>query len=336
MKLENFWYIACKSKELDNNKPLSRKILNTEMVLFRGEKGKAVALADYCLHRKAQLSLGKVIGGQLQCPYHGWVYGSDGRVTHIPSEGPKVQKGVRCAKQYAIKEQDDYIYVCLQPNLELKLVPFKIPNYKEKYYSSIRLTNRFKNNVTNCVENFVDIPHTTFVHPYIFRNANNKRLEAKVHRCAGSVRVSYKNEQSNFGIFKFFLTGSLEHTDEFFMPNVTKVSYLFGGKKHFNITSQSIPITNEETLVYTDLTYNYGIWNYIAKPIIRRQAQAIIDQDIDILGNQMETIKKYGDEFQNSQCDIIHTYIESIRNEIMQGKDPRELPDKEVKVEFWI
>ena len=37
-------------------------------------------------------------------------------------------------------------------------------------------------------------------------------------------------------------------------------------------------VTDEETLVYTDLTYDYGIWNWLSGPIVRLQAQTIIDQ----------------------------------------------------------
>ena len=34
--------------------------------------------------RKVPLSEGRVEGGGLQCGYHGWVFGSDGRLTYIP------------------------------------------------------------------------------------------------------------------------------------------------------------------------------------------------------------------------------------------------------------
>lgn len=36
------------------------------------------------MHRKVPLSEGRIEGGGLQCGYHGWIFGSDGRPTHIP------------------------------------------------------------------------------------------------------------------------------------------------------------------------------------------------------------------------------------------------------------
>ena len=120
------------------------------------------------------------------------------------------------------------------------------------------------------------------------------------------------------------------------MPNITTVNYWFGNKKHFIITSQSIPQKNNQTLVYTDLTYNYGIWTYLSRFIVRKYAQKIIDQDIIILRDQMIGIEKFGTQFSYSPSDIIHTYIESIQNEIAEGRDPLLLPKKLTRIKFWI
>ena len=165
------------------------------------------------------------------------------------------------------------------------------------------------------------------------------KLSASVRRKDGCVIVDYRNERVNLGIFSRFLNPGgreITHTDSFRMPNVTSVDYVFGKNRRFIITSQSVPVTEEETLVYTDLTYNYGVWNSIARPIIRWQAQTIINQDIEILRNQMDAIRNHGDRFSNTEADLIHVLIESIRNELSNGSDPRSLPEKCHRIEFWV
>jgi phenylpropionate dioxygenase-like ring-hydroxylating dioxygenase large terminal subunit len=344
MDFKDFWYIAAESKELKPNRVLSRRILDEWVAIFRDENGKAVALQDRCLHRCARLSNGDVASGRLQCAYHGWTYDGRGSVVFVPSEGPGGPKSRSLrARSFQVREQDDYVYVRLVDGMNeteaAGIEPFKVPFYKTDGWAAIRLRNRFQNNVTNCAENFVDIPHTVFVHPKIFRVSRQEKFTAHVKRSGGSVIVNYYNERANLGIFSWFLNpGGREiiHTDSFHMPNVTSVDYIFGKNRRFIITSQSIPVTDEETLVYTDLTYNYGAWNAIARPIIRRQAQTIINQDIAILADQMETIKKYGARFCNSEADIIHTLIESIRNELGKGSDPRLLPEREHDIVFWV
>jgi phenylpropionate dioxygenase-like ring-hydroxylating dioxygenase large terminal subunit len=344
MDFKDFWYIAAESGELKANRVLGRRILDEWIALFRDANGKAVALEDRCLHRCARLSRGRVTVGRLQCAYHGWTYDGRGAVVYVPSEGPDGPKSTYCrARSFQVREQDDYVYVRLMdrtPGTEAAGVePFKIPFYKTNGWAAIRLRNRFQNNVTNCAENFVDIPHTVFVHPKIFRVSRQEKFTARVKRAGGSVIVSYHNERANLGIFSWFLNPGgreITHTDSFHMPNVTSVDYIFGENRRFIITSQSIPATEEETLVYTDLTYNYGVWNAIARPVIRRQAQMIINQDVAILADQMETIKKYGARFCNTEADVIHTLIESIRKELSKGSDPRLLPEREHEIVFWV
>ena len=342
MNLKDFWYIAAKSRDLKVGKPEATQILGEWIALFRDENGKAIAVQDRCIHRCAQLSRGTVNGGRLQCPYHGWTYDGEGKVVNVPSEGPDARsssKTSRKAKRYETLEQDDYVYVCLAELRDHSILPFQIPQYKRPGWGSIRLINRFENNVTNCAENFVDIPHTVSVHPGIFRKTKNEHFSAKVSRKDGSVHVTYRNEKANLGYFSWFLkpTGAeITHTDIFHMPNVTTVRYEAGPHRIFNITSQSVPVTDEETLVFTDLTYDYGIWTKLAGPIVRNQAQKIIDQDIEILANQMKTIRKYGSKFMNTEADVIHVMIESIRGELEAGRDPRLLPDKNHDIEFWV
>ncbi|HEX4924616.1 MAG TPA: aromatic ring-hydroxylating dioxygenase subunit alpha [Bdellovibrionales bacterium] len=340
MDFKDFWYVVAESKKLKPGVVLGRKVLGEWLAVFRDEHGKPVALQDRCLHRSAQISKGRLKDGKLTCPYHGWTYNGEGQVVAIPSEGPEGHlKLRRCAKRFAILEKDDYVYVRLTDTPSEELLPFDIPHYKEKGWKTIRLTYHFKNNVTNCVENFVDVPHTVFVHPTIFRNSKYQKFGATVKRENGAVQVEYKHESGNLGIFSKFLNPSgreIVHRDNFYMPNVTCVEYIFGPSRHFFITSQSVPETDDQTLVYTDLTYNYGIWNFLSGPIVRKQARIIIEQDVEILNNQMETLKRYGDKFNNSSADVIHVLIESIRNEIEKGGDPRKLPPKTAEIEFWV
>ena len=356
MNLKDFWYIVAESKDLRRDKVIAARVFDEWLAVFRDENGQPVALEDRCLHRCAQLSKGSVKQGNLQCAYHGWMYNGEGSVIHIPSEGDG-KPAARHARTFQVCESDNYIYARFAPSNNRStassnhptnsnhgsdkddIKPFRIPFYGAKGWASIRLKNLFPSNVINCAENFVDIPHTAFVHPKIFRRSRNEKLTATVQRKNGSVVVHYRGERANFGIFSWFLNRQgkeIQHTDSFFMPNVTCVDYLFGENRRFIITSQSIPLHEGETLVYTDLTYNYGMWNRLARPIIGWQAQTIIDQDIEILGNQMKTINKFKTKFSNTEADVIHVFIESIQDALTSGEDPNLLPEKSHEIEFWV
>ncbi len=337
---KHFWYIACESKDLDTSVPLSAQILGEWLACFRGRDGKPVALRDCCLHRAGRLSRGSVRAGILSCPYHGWCYNEHGEVISIPSEGGEEaarRRGLAMAP-FETCEQDGYIYVRLEKG-ERDEQPFGMSHFGETPWRNIRLRNSFRNNVTNCVENFIDIPHTAYVHQGVFRSERSEPIQASIVRESGRVMVSYRNETDNLGSFSWFLNPSgreIEHTDTFYMPNITQVTYTIGPRVTYVITSQSIPVDDDTTTVYTDITYRLGMWTRLAAPIVRRQAQKVIDQDIEELDCQMEVIEKYGARFLDSPSDLIHTYVAQIRDAIDQGKDPLELPDRSSEVSFWI
>src|SRR5438105_127104 len=81
----NAWYVACTPAEIDD-KPLGRMICGARMVLYRGPQGEAAALDDFCPHRGAPLSLGRVVEGKLVCGYHGLNMGTDGKAVSMPGQ----------------------------------------------------------------------------------------------------------------------------------------------------------------------------------------------------------------------------------------------------------
>ncbi len=338
MRLQDFWYVVAESDELAREGVLARQVLDEWLVLFRGPEGRPVCLRDRCMHRAARLSRGTCSKGQLRCDYHGWTYAADGSVVAVPSEGERFKAlENRKAVVYDCVEQDGYVYVRLGDDCGVE--PFSMRHHGEAGWHTVRVQNRFANNVTNCVENFIDIPHTVFVHPGIFRKQRQQALDATIRREGLAVHVDYRGETDNLGWFRRFLNPdghAIEHTDSFHAPNVTHVVYRFGPRRTFLITSQSVPVSDMETLVYTDLTYDYGLWNRLAAPIVRYQGQKVIEQDVEALSLQGEVIEKYGDRFANTPADTIHVFVESIRNALADGRDPRDLPEKSVEVSFWV
>lgn len=335
MHFEDYWYVLAESKELKANRVLQRRVLDQTLVCFRDQDGGPVALRDRCLHRNAPLSAGRVRDGLLSCPYHGWTYDGRGRVVLIPSTG---RSSDLCSPPYQTMERDGYVYVRLNRNVPAGIAPFPMPHYGEGGWKNLRLQNRFASDVSNCVENFIDIPHTAFVHRAIFRSSSGERLTATVSRSNAEVHVTYRNERANLGTYRWFLNpagNEIRHTDSFYVPNVTSVVYEIGAKA-FIITSQAVPVAAQETLVYTDLTYRFGIFNALAAPFVRHHGQRIIDQDIEILRQQMEAIRRYGKEFHDTPADAIHGFVDSIRDAIAHREDPRALPTLAREIEFHV
>jgi len=104
---KNAWYVACMPDEIDE-KPLGRRICNETIVFFRGPEGRVAAVEDFCPHRGAPLSLGRVIEGELVCGYHGLHMGCDGHPISMPGQKVRSFPPVRA---YPVVERHGFVWV---------------------------------------------------------------------------------------------------------------------------------------------------------------------------------------------------------------------------------
>lgn len=81
------WWAVAHEQGVPVDRPISRRIGDQAVALFRDAEGIIRALEDRCAHRRAPLSLGhRTEDGLIQCPYHGWRYdGASGKCQAIPN-----------------------------------------------------------------------------------------------------------------------------------------------------------------------------------------------------------------------------------------------------------
>ena len=358
--LKDFWYVACLADELKPGKLVSRTVFGTPLVLFRGSNGQPAALLDRCLHRNARLSAGDCFDGKVGCPYHGWVYDAEGRCVEIPSLGPK-QEGraldadlklrpgdVGRVPSFPTREQDGLVFVFMGPDVtKARRDPFRVPKWGEPGWVVYFMVTRFPNGVTNLVENFMDVPHTVFVHRGWFRNRKVRQVPATVERRNGEVLVTYQQEHDELTGAGFLMnpTGEpMKHTDHFFMPNVTRVDYLWGERSGYVISSQVTPVGALDSLVFTSISYRLPFdlpKNLVArglKRFMKWYTTQVIGQDVDIMRVQNEGFSraKRGLEFVSTEADLLHADIEEVRGWLREGGAGTGPADASRTISFWI
>jgi phenylpropionate dioxygenase-like ring-hydroxylating dioxygenase large terminal subunit len=79
------WYLFCHSWQLQRG-PFSKSFLGRRLVAYRTSGGRVVVMDARCSHLGTDLGAGTVVGDGIRCPFHDWVYGPDGRCTHIPAQ----------------------------------------------------------------------------------------------------------------------------------------------------------------------------------------------------------------------------------------------------------
>lgn len=78
------WYVFARSEAV-RGKPFFRNMLGRQLVAYRTAGGRVSVLDGHCAHLGANLGRGCVVGDRLQCPFHHWEYGPDGRCVRIPA-----------------------------------------------------------------------------------------------------------------------------------------------------------------------------------------------------------------------------------------------------------
>jgi phenylpropionate dioxygenase-like ring-hydroxylating dioxygenase large terminal subunit len=341
--LHENWYVAALSRQVTDRKPFASVVLEEPLVLFRGADGRAAALRDRCLHRNAALSGGDVFGGCIGCPYHGWTYDSTGACVSVPSEGPRAAPHAgRRLERFPTLEQDGLVWVYMgEPEGIGERVPFAFPHVGEAGWSTYVMLTAFDGDVTDLVENFMDVPHTAFVHRGWFRRTTiPKRAEATVERTGNAVHVEYFQPDDSIGFSKWLLNPDgrpMTHTDRFFMPNVTRVDYLWGERRGFVITSQITPVGPERALVYTAITFRFGVFNPVARLLLPAYTRIVIDQDVAIMANQTANLRRYGGRrFNGTEADVIHRAIEALRGHARDGEPGPAPAPFATRISFWM
>ena len=337
--LKNYWYVAAQSHEIKIDQPFKSVILELPIVLWRGASGAATALLDRCNHRNAPLSEGKINNNCLVCPYHGWAYNTAGSCVTIPSEGPHTERiPTKKVESFPVKEMYGLVWVWMGRDVEPDGEPFKMPYYSNGWINYYMVTD-FKNGVTDLVENFMDVPHTIYVHKGWFRDRKQMSIKAEVERTENSVLVTYDQPADSIGFFSKLINPKglpLKHTDNFYMPNVTRVDYLYGSEeKAFIITSTCTPIKAFETRVYTLISYRLGWMNFFARWFMPWYTKKVIMQDVWIMDHQGHNLQAFNEiNYQSSQVDYMHLYIESLRDAAM--KEERVPAPIKKQIEFWV
>jgi len=334
MGLKDYWYIAAESREL-KQKPVSAAPFGERMVLFRTGDGQVTALEDRCSHRNMALSLGTVSSGCVTCPYHGWTFDGAGRCVQIPSLGSRQRLPNHGVRAYPVRERDGYVWVYPGESIP-ESAPFQFPHCGERGWSSFRMRTHFRASVEACLENFLDCPHTVYVHGGWFRNHDTRELSATVRSTSESVDVEFRGEPITKSLVSklFFPNGrALRHTDRFLMPNISRVDYDFGPDRHFIITSQCTPLSEYETDVHTVITFSFGRIAPLVRLLLEPICRKIIRQDVDVLASQAEQVRRFGGpQFCHVETDLLGLKIHSMRRRAERSEPAAEATDPEREI----
>jgi phenylpropionate dioxygenase-like ring-hydroxylating dioxygenase large terminal subunit len=168
------WFVVAWSREVQAGRPVARRLLGLDVVLWRAAKG-IQCWRDLCIHRGAQLSLGRVCGDRLVCPYHAWEYDSSGQCVLIPSNPSQPPPVKARAEAYQVQERYGMVWVCVgKPR-------GNVPQFAYGDNPAFRLMLAgpylFHAKGPRVIENFLDVAHLGFVHAGLLGDPQHGAIE---------------------------------------------------------------------------------------------------------------------------------------------------------------
>ena len=157
----NVWTIVAISSELGSDAVLPLRVAGERIVLFRDAQGRAAALLDRCPHRGVALSLGRISGGIVECPFHGWRFDGTGKNCHVPWN-PDAKCEQLGATALPVRETSGlvWLYTGFEPEGE----PLSSDSLSGPGVVLCAQSADWRTHWTRAMENMLDSPHLPFVH----------------------------------------------------------------------------------------------------------------------------------------------------------------------------
>lgn len=277
-----YWWPLATIRELSAGRPLARRLHGLPLVLFQDAAGSPVVLPDRCPHRHAPLSAGRVCGGELACPYHGWRFDAAGRCSRVPGldEG-----GSRSPLLPPVPSRVAHglVWACTAPD---GFTPDPVAPAVPEGLNSFFLVDTVRCSAAEAAENLLDGSHTHFVHAgWIRRDSRRQSVKAEVRRLPDGIEARYSEEGLQSGLVSSLLEGSrTESFGRFRLPGVAEIEYR--GKNGLNLlaTAWLTPEDENQFRVHVRVATRRGLVPaWLKQLFLRRLFGLILRQDKDIL-----------------------------------------------------
>ncbi len=292
---EHMWYFAVAGDQLKPGKMVGKTMLGKLVLIGRRNDGAVFAMEDICPHQAVQLSAGRFDGCEVECPFHGWRFDSQGVCTSIPS-----LTNSQCAKlcniktkTYPCREEQGSVWVYFgnQPD-NPPPVPraFGIGDGAgfEKTTTTLILPNHIDYNAVA----LIDTAHVPFVHnAWWWRSSRNLKEKTKRYVPDETGWAIVKHKPSKHSIYKL-IGDSIEDEIGFRLPGCRIERLIYGGRTVLSGITALTPI-DDKTTELNHTTYWIKTIPGIAPlavPIIQYFVTAFLSQDKDMAELQQKCL----------------------------------------------
>ncbi|NWH08046.1 MAG: aromatic ring-hydroxylating dioxygenase subunit alpha [Alphaproteobacteria bacterium] len=324
--LRDLWYFALPASELVAGRMRHKTILGEPIVFGRDKDGKAFALRDICPHRGVPLSAGRMIGGEIECPYHGWRFQPHGQCSLIPSlvEGQDLDASRIRVRSYQIHEESGLVWIYMRENdrqPEPAPAPPRIPVAAGARPRLIEAQD-FPCAVDHAVVGLMDPAHGPFVHnSWWWRGKTKPYPKAKQFEPSslGFTMVSHK--PSTNSLLYRILGGDLKTEISFSLPGL-RIEHIRAGR--YDVVGVTAVTPLEENLTEVTQTFFWTLpWLTLALPVLKPIAKTFLGQDRDMVILQQRGLRFNPPLMLIRDADVLAMWYYRLKKEWQESKGER-------------
>jgi phenylpropionate dioxygenase-like ring-hydroxylating dioxygenase large terminal subunit len=175
--LRRCYHPVCRVADLEPHGLTAVRLLGEDWAIARLD-GRLVAMIDRCPHRFSPLSAGCIVDDSVQCAYHGYRYGADGRCVLVPALGPHAIVPPKAVVTTAFSVVERYGLVWVAPDEPLTDI-IDVPEWDDPEFVIVPLPDQTWNaGAAQMVDNFLDLAHFPFTHLGTFGDPDDIEVPA--------------------------------------------------------------------------------------------------------------------------------------------------------------
>lgn len=156
------WWPVCLSREVDRGQVIRRELMGGNVIVYRSEDGRVSVLSAYCAHLGADLSVGKVIGNNIRCPFHHFEYDHDGRCVKTGVGEPP--PAAACVFKFPTEDRHGVIWAFNGEEPLFDMWSFSYPDDEIVVEADIAEWGEFECDPWVVIGQIPDAAHAPFVH----------------------------------------------------------------------------------------------------------------------------------------------------------------------------
>jgi 5,5'-dehydrodivanillate O-demethylase len=164
--LRRYWYPVAFTRALEEFPVQPARLLGEDFAIFKTPRGKYGLVPEACPHRRASLTYGVVESDGIRCPYHGWLFGTDGSCLDQPAEREETNFRERVrARAGHVAELGGLVWAYIGPDPAPELPRFDVfvmDGVRDIGWAELPC------NFVQIMENAVDPHHTEWLHGRFF------------------------------------------------------------------------------------------------------------------------------------------------------------------------